>query len=123
MAKDEQGFISIDVMMMACILSAAAVIWAALLSAMDAQERQAERYAAAFLAQEHLNKMEYDAKHNSSFARSAEEIELNGCRFYIRSSMAPNTELPGLWDMTAEVRWEHGGREYTETQQRQSAKK
>ena len=123
MAKDEQGFISIDVILMACILSAAAVIWAALLSAMDVQERQAQHYAAVFLAQEQLNKMEYDAKHNSSFARPAEEAELNGCRFYISSSTAPNAELPGLWDMTAEVRWQHDGRDYTEAQHRQFIKR
>lgn len=123
MIKNEQGFISVDVMLMACILSAAAVIWAAMLAAIDAQERQAERYAAVYLAQGQLNKMEYDAKHGSSFARSAEEAELNGCTFYISSSAAPNAELPGLWDMTAEVRWEHDGRNYIETQQRQFAKK
>ena len=120
----EAGFMTMDVILLAAVLLAAAAVWQAASLVYNAQNRAAGYVQAGFLAQQRLNEMEYDLLHDTSLAAAEPNFLIcNGLRYEVSQRTMQSEKATYLYDLEVEVKWHYGGAEQSEYQKRQVIKR
>ncbi len=116
--EEQQGFLSIDVLVLSVIITAMALSYALLGNINNAQQNGAYRTTALFLAQQHLNESEHGIVHGVANQNSdrQENISLNGRIFEIYTQIDKDVER---YRIKVEVKWNYEGKVQSEVQERQ----
>ena len=115
--KHNEGFLTIDVLVLATILLCLSSLWALFAYFNQIQKLNAEHYSAVLLAQGYLNKYEYEINKQALPKLTSEErVKVGDIDFTVNSNIAEQAAT--IYKVKVYVKWKHNDEMQMEEQER-----
>lgn len=113
--KSENGFIAVDMLIVAAVLMAAVALWSSAERLLAAQQQNFCRTTAVFLAQGELNELEYAVENNLFTDLTDEQMNYNNQDFTVQKKI---TEKETEYLLSVKVLWHDEDSLQTQEQER-----